>query len=696
MTLSDVFSEKGLLAQRLPGFEFREGQSTMAESVLEALQTGKPLAVQAGTGLGKTFAYIVPALLFAVNEGKKVVISTATLQLQTQLIKKDIPAIEEVLRDQFSFKVALVKGRNNYLCIRKITAFAQANLQVPLFRDPGDAPIWTKLLDLFYEDTLINGDKDEIPFRIPESLWTEVGAEAELCMRGRCPFYHECYFYRARQLQKEANLLITNHALFFADLAVRRENAYQEDIESVLAAYHAVIFDEAQNTEDYATDHFSSEFSYGRLHHFALSIRNALRPNGLLQWPDEQDYMRIDGLLEVILRRSADFLFSLAEKWSDKTTRITAAEPIIEPISPDLMQLNQEMKALSDIASTDEQKLLLQGYIMRCQILLTELIQCCSLADLLAYAYWFENPLQSDLRSLRLACAPISLADLMEEGLFSRVAVIMTSATLASELMSRMGMKNPLYLRIDSPFQYEKQARLYIPMDGPEPLPSKTEEFHQYVAQQILEMVAISKGRAFLLFTSYHSMDAVYHLCHDKLAEWNFLTLKQGDSRREELIKRFSEHGHAVLFAVASFWEGVDIQGEALSLVVLVKLPFAVPTEPILQARMEALQREGLDPFSHYTVPQASLRLKQGFGRLIRSKTDRGVIAVLDKRIRSKTYGRRFIKDLPPAPIIGTMEEVARFFHDIEQGGVHKKKSVSSFDIDEEQYIKKRRGISKK
>jgi ATP-dependent DNA helicase DinG len=696
MTLSEVFNENGLLAHRLPGHEYREGQSTMAEAVMDALQNGKPLAVQAGTGLGKTFAYLVPALLFATGEEKKVVISTATLQLQTQLIKKDIPSLEVVLRDRLSFKIALVKGRNNYLCIRKITAFAQANLQIPLFRDPGDAPIWTKLLDLFYENTLVNGDKDEIPFRIPESLWTEVGAEAELCMRGRCPFYHDCYFYKARQQQKEANLLITNHALFFADLAVRQENAYQEDVESVLASYQAVIFDEAQNTEDYATDHFSSEFSYGRLHHFVLSVRNALRPGGNLQWPDEIDYLRVDGLLEVILRRSTDFLFSLAEKWSDKTTRITANEPLKEPVSPDLFLLSQELKALSEIAASEEQKILLQGYMMRCQLLMAELIQCCSLAELLAYAYWFENPQQGELRSLRLACAPISLADLMGEGLFSRVPVVMTSATLASELLSRMGMVNPRYLRIDSPFQYEQQARLYIPMDGPEPTTTRTDEFHRYVAQQILELVSISKGRAFLLFTSYHSMEEVYQLCNEKLEEWNYLTLKQGDYRREELIKRFSEHGHAVLFAVASFWEGVDIQGEALSLVVLVKLPFAVPTEPILQARMEALQREGLDPFSHYTVPQASLRLKQGFGRLIRSKTDCGVIAVLDKRIRSKTYGRRFLKDLPPAPIIGTMEEVARFFHDIEHGKVLVKKSVSSFDIDEGKILKKKRSSSKK
>ena len=696
MMLADVFSENGLLAKRLPGYEYREGQLLMAESVLESLRSNKPLAVQAGTGLGKTFAYLVPALLYAIEEGKKVVISTATLQLQTQLIKKDIPSIEEVLQDQLSFKTALVKGRNNYLCIRKLTAFAQANLQTPLFRDPGDAPIWTKLLDLFYEDTLINGDKDEIPFRIPETLWTEVGAEAELCMRGRCPFYHDCYFYKARLLQKEANLLITNHALFFADLAVRQENAYQDDVESVLASYQAVIFDEAQNTEDYATDHFSSDFSYGRLLHFVLSVRNALRPAGLLQWPDEQDFLRIDGLLETILRRSADFLFGLAEQWSDKTTRITAKEPIRESVSPDLVQLEQELKTLSEIAATEEQKILLQGYRMRCQIILTELIQCCSLADLLGYAYWFENPQQSELRTLRLACAPISLADLMQEGLFSRVAVVMTSATLASELLSRMGMVHPQYLRIDSPFRYDLHARLYLPMDGPEPTAAKTEEFHKYVAQQILELVSISNGRAFLLFTSYRSMEEVYQMCFQKLEEWGFLTLKQGDLRREEMIKRFSEHGHAVLFAVASFWEGVDIQGEALSLVVLVKLPFAVPTEPILQARMEALQREGRDPFSHYSVPQASLRLKQGFGRLIRSKTDTGVIAVLDKRIRSRSYGRRFLKDLPPAPIIDTTEEVARFFHDIDHGRVSIKKTVTSFDIDDDVKIKKRRSRSKR
>lgn len=699
ISLSDVFSETGLLSQRLPGYEYREGQLTMAEAVLNSLTYQKPLAVQAGTGLGKTFAYLVPALMYAIEQDKRIVVSTATLQLQNQLIRKDLPAMEEIFRDKIEFKSALVKGRNNYLCIRKLTAFAQVNLQTPLFRDPLDAPIWEKLLDLFYSETLVQGDKDEIPFRVPETLWTEVGAEAELCMRGRCPFYHDCYFYRARAKQKEANVLITNHALFFADLAVRRENGYQDEMDSVLSNYDGVIFDEAQNTEDYATDHFSSDFSYGRVLHLVISLRHALRPGGILQWPDEQDFLRINGLLEMIIRRSSDFLLQLASQWNERTHRILNSQPIQEQISPDVLLLCQELKSLTEIAQSEEQKMILQGYTLRAQLCADELIQCCSLSQPLEYAYWFENPQSGDIRTMRLACAPVSLAELMIEGLFTRIPVVMTSATLASELLGRMGMVHPDFLRLDSPFDYQHHSRLYIPMDGPDPVATMQTEFFDFAAEKILELVYISQGRAFILCTSYQSMDEIYSRCYQKLTEWNFLTMKQGDYRREEIIQNFSKDGHAVLFAVASFWEGVDIQGDALSLVVLVKLPFAVPTEPILQARMEALQREGKDPFRYFSVPQASLRLKQGFGRLIRSNTDRGVIAILDKRILTKTYGKRFLKDLPPTPIVHSIEDVISFFHETmtitnvnPRRAAKKITTVSSFDIDEDHQRKIRKG----
>ena len=668
LALHDLFARDGLLAERFPGHEHREGQLAMAEGIYQALNSGQPLAVQAGTGLGKTFAYLIPALLYAKAEGKRVVISTGTLQLQSQIVQKDIPALEKILAGELEFHTALVKGRNNYICMRKLTAFAQANQQIELYREAADAKQWPRILDLYYANGFRVGDKEEIPFRVNDSLWADIGSESDLCLRGRCPFYSDCYFYQARQKQKEADLLITNHALFFADLAVQRENEYSEEVEGVLAHYDAVILDEAQNVEDYATDHFSSEFTYGKCLYLSIAVRNALRPGGVLKWPDESDFLRLEGLMETILRRSSDFLFQLAAQWPDKTTRLRKSGEIVDTLSLDFVQLQAELKALTEISQNEEQKMTFRGLGMRTAQILTALEQLCGMSDLEQYAYWFENPDNRELRKMRLACAPVSVAEFMQEGLFSRMPVVLTSATLASELISRLGLDQPTWLRLDSPFDYKNQARLYLPLDGPEPTNYNQTEFHAFVAQRVLELVRISKGRAFVLFTSYRSLAEVYELCHAKLEEWGYPVLRQGEKRRDEILRNFSADGHAVLFAVTSFWEGVDVQGEALSLVILVKLPFAVPTEPIQQARMEALQRAGKEPFYSYTLPQASLRLKQGFGRLIRSKKDCGVIAVLDKRMRSKTYGRRFIRDLPPAPVIDQLTEVAAFFHVIETG----------------------------
>ncbi|MCE5197179.1 MAG: DEAD/DEAH box helicase [Negativicutes bacterium] len=668
LALNDLFARDGLLAQRFPGHEHREGQLAMAEGIDQALNSGQPLAVQAGTGLGKTFAYLIPALLYAKAEGKRVVISTATLQLQSQIVQKDIPALEKILAGELEFHTALVKGRNHYICLRKLTAFAQASRQIELYREAADARQWPRILDLYYANGFRVGDREEIPFRVNDSLWADIGSEADLCLRGRCPFYSDCYFYQARQKQKEADLLITNHALFFADLAVQRENEYSEESEGVLAHYDAVILDEAQSVEDYATDHFSSEFTYGKCLYLSIAVRNALRPGGILKWPDESDFLRLESLMETILRRSGDFLFQLAAQWPDKTTRLRKSGQIVDTLSLDFLQLQAELKALTEISQNEEQKMTFRGLGMRTAQILNALEQLCGMSDPEQYAYWFENPDNRELRKMRLACAPVSVAEFMQEGLFSRMPVVLTSATLASELISRLGLDHPNWLRLDSPFDYQNQARLYLPTDGPEPTNSNQTEFHAFVAQRVLELIRISKGRAFVLFTSYRSLTEVYELCHAKLEEWGYAVLCQGEKRRDEILRHFSTDGHAVLFAVTSFWEGVDVQGEALSLVILVKLPFAVPTEPIQQARMEALQRDGKEPFYSYTLPQASLRLKQGFGRLIRSKTDCGVIAVLDKRIRSKTYGRRFIRDLPPAPVIDQLTEVAAFFHAIETG----------------------------
>ncbi|MCL2547817.1 MAG: hypothetical protein FWE76_01475 [Symbiobacteriaceae bacterium] len=684
--IEEVFAPGGLLEQKFPKHEQRPGQNEMATQVLVALESRKHLAVQAGTGLGKTFAYLVPAALYAVEHQQCVVISTGTINLQNQIISKDIPALQEILRGVLEFDAALVKGRGNYICIRKLTAFNQANLQVELFREPSDADQWPLIADLFFTKKFVRGDRDEIPFRVADSLWIDLNAEADFCMKSRCPFYSDCYFYRARQQQKGAQLLITNHALFFADLAIRREDRIQqvrkmveaeeyrefgeviaeeqpaESGDFVLLNYDAVVFDEAQGIEDFATDCFTARFSWDRLVYLARTANSMLRPGGLLQWSDPLDHQRIESLFTVLLQRTELFLTSLARQWeNERTVRFREPHSFEDTLSELITEVTSELNHLREIAQNEEQKKVLGGLSQRAQQLGASLLNVYDMPQGDEYAYWMEAG-DHQLRQVKLASSPVSVAEFMTEDLLERVPVVLTSATLASELVQRLGLSKPHWLRVDSPFDYEHHTRLYLPSDAPEASLNNDIIFAEFVAQRVAELVSISRGRAFILFTSYRAMQDCVLRCSDSLADQGWPVLVQGEKQRDVLLSEFMAHGNAVLFAVNSFWEGVDVPGDALSLVVLVKLPFAVPTEPIQQARMEELQRQGRNPFESYTLPQAVLRLKQGFGRLIRNKQDTGVIAVLDKRILSKKYGARFLKDLPPAPRIHYLEEVAAFF----------------------------------
>ena len=689
--IQSVFAEGGLLERRFPQHEPRQGQWEMAAEVLSAFEGSSHLAVQAGTGLGKTFAYLVPAAVYAVTQRKVVVISTGTINLQNQIISKDIPALQNVLKDELSFVAALVKGRGNYICVRKLTAFNQANLQQELYREPTDADQWPQIADLFFGKSFVNGDREEIPFRVADSLWADLGAESDFCMKSKCLFHSDCFFYRARQQQRGAHLLITNHALFFSDLAIRRERrmlqeqklAEAEDYiefgevmpeeettgqtDAVLVNYDAVVFDEAQGIEDFATDCFTSRFGMDRLVYLARTTNAMLRPGGLLQWHDPLDHMRLESQFAVLTNKTETLLASLARQWEgERTVRFREPHLFEEDVTEYLRDVSVDLQTLQAAAQNEEQKKVLSALSQRSLQLANVLRTIVEMPDGDDFAYWLETS-DRQLRQIRLALSPVSIAEFIREGLLDTVPVVLTSATLASELVRRLGLQDPHWMRLDSPFDYEQKTRLYIPQDAPEASRENDRIFADFTARRVPELVSLSRGRAFILFTSYRAMQECHERITEVLADQGWLVLMQGERRREQLLAEFIQHGNAVLFAVNSFWEGVDVPGDALSLVVLVKLPFAVPTEPVQQARMEALQREGMDPFDRYTLPQAVLRLKQGFGRLIRSKQDTGVIAILDKRILSKRYGAKFLQHLPPAPRIHSLEEVAEFFATLEK-----------------------------
>lgn len=655
ISLQDVFAPQGLLAKTFPQHEHRDGQLKMAETIHGSLEQKRHTAIQAGTGLGKTFSYLIPAILSAVENKTRIVVSTGTINLQAQIVKKDIPALKQVFAGVCDFDAVLVKGRGNYLCRRKVEGLQGTQLQ--LLPSVGDDQ-WQRFLDWYEAGGAKQGDMDELPFRPHGEMWAEVNSEQDLCLRKECRFYpNECYFYCARSKQKEAQILITNHALFFADLAVRRAQGFQSE-PAVLESYDAVIFDEAQSVEDVATEFYSAEVSLPRIRHLLHSIRAALRPGGSLQWTDEPSYERFEALGQNLIEKAERFFYDLTDQF-EGTVRLREPGLVDDTFSPELTYLGEQLKALAVAAQTEEQRTTITALGARAHGLGSDLQSICQLAGGEKYAYWLEINADQPDRS-RLASAPISLAADLKESLFDRVPVAMTSATLSSELLKRIGFVSAEMLRLESPFDYPNQALLYVATDGPEP--KESEAFDEFTAQRVLELVQLSRGRAFVLFTSYRAMKAAYDQAVPLLQAWGYTPMMQGEMRRDELLKAFKEHGHATLFAVASFWEGVDVVGDALSLVILVKLPFAVPTEPIIQARMEALEKDGQDPFNAYTLPHAVLRLKQGFGRLIRSKTDRGVIAILDKRVLTKAYGRTFLRALPPARPTRMLTDVKRFF----------------------------------
>ena len=617
--MEEFFGPSGHLAASLPGFEPRAGQAALAEAVAESLEDDEHLLAEAGTGTGKSLAYLLPALL----SGKRVVVATATKALQDQLLTKDVPAASAALGRKV--RVAVLKGRQNYLCRKSVQGIGQLS---GLFQTAEDAAAYERLHD--WIETTTTGDRAELQFEPSTTLWAELSVGSDRCAGRRCPFVGSCFAEAARDQAAQAELVIANHALYFADLALRERT----DGAGVLPEHDAVVFDEAHRLEEAAASWFGGRVSLARLRQLARDVERYCR--------EESKRPPAAALAE--LDRAGTELIAAFDPGAGRR-RLTEADR--EELDAGGFALGSALNRLADeLAGGGEDA---DALARRALAVAADLEACMALGDP-DRVTWAEAG--------ALAWAPVDVSEILRQALWEgETTAVLVSATLeAGFLRRRLGLDEARELTLPSPFDFREQALLYVPARIPEP---RAPGYFARLADEVVALCGLSRGRALVLTSSYRTLDELVECTRGRLP---FPVLVQGAAPRERLLERFRDDVDSVLFATATFWQGVDIAGESLSLLVMDKLPFAAPGDPLVEARCERIARDGGDWFAEYALPNAVLQLRQGFGRLIRGHEDEGVVAILDPRLYTRGYGQRFLEALPPAPLVAEREAVADFF----------------------------------
>lgn len=654
--MKEIFSQGGLLDKSLPGFEFREGQLEMAMAVDEllaktsgnAILEGQEhiLMVEAETGIGKTLAYLLPVIL----TGRKAVVSTATINLQDQILLKEIPVIEKVFKTDIG--AVCVKGRQNYLCLYRWNQY-RSSTQLSLVEDPR----LQKITD--WLDETMTGDRTELNWlEERSSLWPNISATSSQCLGSECPDSSLCFVNRVRRQAGSAKLIIVNHHLFFSDLAVKKTGFGE-----ILPRYEVAIFDEAHHLEKVATMFFGKSFSVYQFIDLLADVERL----GELEL-ESHDFDRIIGAGRGLKSRLDHFMSLFPQRMGryplDKLIkRIDDWPDQIETVAEGLRSYGKKLGEMIHLGegwrNLEERCLNLQDSLLEVALGPTE--NHGEEVGQIRYVHWYEKR----KRSVVISATPIQVAAELREFLYANIgAIVFTSATLTtagsfSYIRERLGLDQEMTaMRFCSPFDYRDRTLLYIPENSfPEPAESVyTEE----VKQRICDLVRASKGRALVLFTSFKGMEAVAEYLPDRLP---YPVLVQGEASRHSLLEQFAGSSESVLLAVASFWEGVDVAGESLSCVIIDKLPFEVPNDPVIRARIEEINDSGGRPFFDFQVPRAVLSLRQGVGRLMRTTADRGVLAILDVRLFSKGYGKIFLGSLPDSPIVRDLGPVVKFFN---------------------------------
>ncbi|MDH3206230.1 MAG: DEAD/DEAH box helicase [Gemmatimonadota bacterium] len=699
--LEDVLSPGGALAERHAGYEDRPGQREMLREVVARFNDGGVAILEAGTGTGKSLAYLIPAALWARENRERTIVSTNTINLQEQLAQKDLPLLKELVGD---ISWALVKGRGNYVSIRR--ALLASESQVSLFEDDRSDEM-ARLLEWMRNTE--DGSLSDLSFSPAEDTWEEVRSDPDICLRSRCPHFQECFYQQSRRRAAAADLLVVNHHLLFTDLAVRRvtQNYTQS---AVLPAYRHVILDEAHNVEDAATSHLGVEVTrrglfraLSRLDKRGRGILTAVHESlgGTSEGPALRE--RVENRVRPALSRALATMEGLVERIEPLAPAEEGAvrlgpSGIGEPaestevqealagtlqsfgiLERELAELRARLEIVEELAERLEGRILdlrsVERRLAAASHGLRLVLAPGDEAD--AYVRWMDSRGRGRRANLVLGAAPIALGEMLRESLFERAdSVVLTSATLSTRkrfdfLRSRLGLAEtesssgdePLEVReriILSPFDFASRTLLCVPTDLPAPGRGDP-DFQEATARVVVELAEMSGGGIFVLFTAHSALRSVAGLLRQAGVDQRWPLYVQGESDRFRLLAGFVEARHGILLGTTSFWEGVDVPGEPLRGLVIQKLPFRVPTEPITAARMEAIEAAGGDSFRDFMLPQAAIRLKQGFGRLIRSHTDRGAVLVLDDRIVSKRYGRYLRDSLPDAPLVkGAWTDVRR------------------------------------